>query len=295
MEMDNEYVGWWLHNLLVPGDPIELTIRTHRGSWELRRRDDFADVRELILNKGMSLNTYAISSIIEIGSGSRSAALDAAMDELLAVCLGASYLCGQAVSPTAALPSSSVMFVAVGDHYPRPRSIVTDLPACRREVEFVQCVEVFVGNFANLETTEKARLLIHHWLDSMACWSLEDLVLSTATMLEIIAATAQREADAAGIKLARNDFPHRINHAAARYKLPPSPADFRKMRNDLVHEGGLSRSKYSNKTRDDCARTASECLEWIDSYMHTTFQLKGPTHRRFTPDKFIGMNAFSVD
>jgi hypothetical protein len=114
-------------------------------------------------------------------------------------------------------------------------------------------------------------------------------------MLEVIAATAQREADAAGIRLARENFPNRIAHAAARFQLPPSPADFRRMRNDLVHDGGLSRTNFPNKSRDDCARAASECLDWIDSYMHTAFGLPGPTNRRFTPDKFIGLNAFSVD
>ena len=39
------------------------------------------------------------------------------------------------------------------------------------------------------------------------------------------------------------------------------------MRNDIVHEGKLSASNFSNKTKHDCAQVTADLLNWIDKYI----------------------------
>jgi SAM-dependent methyltransferase len=68
-------------------------------------------------------------------------------------------------------------------------------PSTRTADEFRNLLEAFLRAWPTNGQTEKALLLIHHWLDALACWSLEDLYLSTTTLLQVISAT---EADRQG-------------------------------------------------------------------------------------------------
>ena len=51
--------------------------------------------------------------------------MDAADEELIPLCLGASYLAGISVAPNRSLPSSEISFIQVGPHFPRVRSMGT--------------------------------------------------------------------------------------------------------------------------------------------------------------------------
>ncbi len=159
--------------------------------------------------------------------------------------------------------------------------------------DFRERLEAFVANFPTSEQNEKARLLVHHWLDALACWSLEDLVLSAATMLEIFAATAERVSVAAGSGKLQY-FTPRIDYAATRYGMTPLGNDFRNMRNDLVHDGHLSGKKFPNKDLAACAAATSEALNWIDEYMHNALNLGTPSRQRFDATTFQSLNAFSL-
>lgn len=117
-------------------------------------------------------------------------------------------------------------------------------------------------------------------------------MLSTSTILEIIAATAKTVAVANGDQL--DNFNLRIAYAASRFGLPPLPSDFRKMRNDLVHEGALSGSLFSGKNADDCGRSAAEALDWIDAYLFAAINLGAPPIARFAEERFQGANSFSL-
>ena len=117
-------------------------------------------------------------------------------------------------------------------------------------------------------------------------------MLSTTTILEIIAATAKSLAAAQGNQL--GTFNLRIAYAASRFGLPPLPSNFRKMRNDLVHEGTLSGSLFSGKNADDCGVAAAEALDWIDAYLLAALNLGAPPIARFAKDRFRGANSFSL-
>lgn len=289
--MTKETIGCAFCNLIVPDEPNKFEIKTANGIWEFERDAKYVDAKAAI-SVGKCAITYLVFRKVDIGS-SRSAAMDTAVDEMLAVSLGASYLIGLTAAPAKDLPMSAVKFLAYGDHYPRPRAMGEGTQMTTSLEDFVKNLEIFVSAYPSLERSEKARLLIHHWLDGVAFWSLEDLTLSTSTILEVIAATAETVSAASGNKL--QYFVPRLDFAARRYGLPPLPADFRNMRNDLVHQGRLSGTKFQNKDKIDCAQAISEALAWIDMYICAAFGLKVPASPRFRTHDLVNANAFSLE
>lgn len=288
--MDTLYIGFWLTNLIIPGDPDSVTITTSAGTWELRKNDRFDEFKLAVSDNGQCAETYSAEGTTTY-TGSRSAALDALFDELIPLCLGASYLTGLSVSPTRSLPASEISFVQVGDHFPRQRAMGSGFPIPTSTTDFKGLLERFVGSYGGAGTVEKARLLCHHWLDAIAFWSLEDLVLSTGTVLEVIAATAETAAPA-GADV--GTFNKNLVYAAQRFNLPALPPDFRRMRNDLVHEGVLSGSNFPAKNLVACGAAAAEALDWIDRYIFAALRLGQAPIARFSPGGFRGANSFSL-
>jgi hypothetical protein len=283
----SEYLGFRLCNLIIPGEPLALDLATPSGIWELKQKSNYAASKQAI-EEGRVAETYSISTVVPIG-----ASVDFAFEELLPICLAATYLTGMSVATTRAHPHSFVSFLQVGPHFPRPRAVTGVTPVVTNETEFQDRIEAFVRTYPTTSQTEKSRILVHHMLDGLACWSMEDLCLSTATLLEIIAATAKAVAAAAGMR--KTKFADRIDYAAQRFGLPFVSTDFRNMRNDLVHEGTLSGTGFVNKTAADCAIAAAAALEWIDMYMHSALGLGPVGVNRFPPNTYKGLNAFSLD
>ena len=290
--MSSAFLGHRLCNLLVPGEPDLFKISTPSGTWCFHRYIKYAQSREAILSKGACAITYDISTEV-VYSGSRAQAIDSRHAELLPICLASSYLTAMTVRPVQDLPTSEVMFMAAGDHFPRDRAMGDGFPIATDIDTFIACIESFVANYPTAENMEKARLLVHHWLDALAFWSLEDLTLSATTILEIIAATAQDHAQHSGRNL--TTFNTRINYAADRFYLPYLNPDFRKMRNDLVHEGRLSGSRFPNATKESCAALISETLNWIDWYCCAIFGFQTTIVSRFHKHSFRTVNAFSLN
>lgn len=288
--MDNFYVGHRLTNLIIPGEPDSLTIITPAGSWELRKDSRYEEFKRAIA-EGKIAETYTLDITCSY-TGSRAAAMDACECELIPLCLAASYLTGLSVAPNRSLPASQVTFMQVGPHFPRPRGMGTGFPACLDDATFAQAVGGFVATYPTKGMDENIRLIAHHFLDALGFWSLEDLVLSTTTILEIIAITAKRVAGAQGQTI--RDFTPRMAFAANRFSLPNLPPDFRKMRNDLVHEGTLSGQKFPNKDASACGVAVAEALDWIDGYVFAAMGIGRPAQPRFISEGFQGVNSFSL-
>jgi len=288
--MDTLYIGFWLANLIIPGDPNSVTLTTPAGAWELRKNSRFDEFKPAVCDKGQCAETYSLEGRTTY-TGSRAAALDALFEELLPLCLGASYLTGLSVTPKRGLPSSQIQFVTIGDHFPRARAMGSGFPIPASPSDFVTLLERFVVGYSGAGAIEKCRLLCHHWLDALAFWSLEDLVLSTGTVLEVIAATAETVAPT-GTDI--GTFNKNLTYAAQRFGLAVMPGDFRKMRNDLVHEGTLSASKFPGKDSFACGVAAAEALDWIDSYIFAALALGPVPAPRFAPEGFQGANSFSL-
>lgn len=288
--MEHFFIGHRLANLIIPGDPNQLTITTPAGTWELIKDSKFNDSKSAILNDGMTAETYSIEFTGSY-TGSRSAAIDAASEELIPVCLAASYLTALSVTPTRSLPCSEVTFLTVGTYFPRARSMGSGFYVTDDTAEFAGLMEAFVHAYAGAGQVEKIRLVAHHFLDALAFWSLEDLVLSTTTILEIISITAK---SLAGPSTQTRTFNQRMNFAASRFNLPPLPSDFRNMRNDLVHEGTLSGTRFPDKDAAQCGIAAAEALDWIDRYVFSALQFSSTPPMRFAREGFRGANSFSL-
>jgi hypothetical protein len=181
-----------------------------------------------------------------------------------------------------------VKFVQVGPHFPRERSVDGATACVKNDQEFKQVCEAFVAAYGGAGHTEKVRLIVHHWLDALSCWSLEDLYLSATTILQIISATEKTKQ---GVDL---KFFQGVSAASNRFAIPPLSTDFRDMRNDLIHDGTLSGQRFAGKTLADCRVVTSSVLNWIDSYLHAALGLGAVRRVRFDAQSFDGLNAYSL-
>lgn len=85
-----------------------------------------------------------------------------------------------------------------------------------------------------------------------------------------------------------------VTDASARFGVAAPAADFKNMRNDLVHDGTLSGTRHPGKSAADCRAVAAGVLDWIDRYLHAALHL-GPVRRpRFDPGVLAGLKVFSL-
>ena len=179
-----------------------------------------------------------------------------------------------------------------GSHWPRERAMGHGSPIARTDGDFIAYLERFVAVWGSVGQSEKALLLVHHWLDALACWSLEDLYLSATTLLQIIVAT-QNNLEG---RLTRKDelyFYDGVAAASARANITPPSQDFKDMRDELIHDGRLIGKRFKGQDIADCARVAAEVLNWFDSYIFSVFQF-GQPQPRFTVGDFSSLNAYSI-
>lgn len=283
-------IGFRVVNLLIPGDPSSLTIAGRHGDWVFTAVADYDAAKDAIQKQQQCAVTYTAEHPASHAAGA--AVLDESLEEMLQLCLGATYATGQAVTMKGTTAYSSVQFLHVGEHYPRERSWAGIEPVVNDGHEFTALLEAFLRGYRTVGHSEKVLLLVHHWLDSLSCWSLEDLYLSATTVLQTIAATEMRKLPIP--KKKNPSFFKYVSAAAARYGLPVLSHDFKTMRNDLIHDGTLSGTSFSGKTAEDCRLVAAEVLNWIDLYLHAALAL-GPVRRvRFGPHTLDGLNAYSL-
>lgn len=286
-------LSFFVTNLLIPGDPDELTISTPKGPWKLIKMPSFADTKAKIVAateprpKALPVGeTYYLENATGMDAGA--AAADRAFDEITAILLAASYATGLTVTINRSTMGSSVAIMRPSDHWPRPRALGSGAYVVSTADEFRQLVEAFVQAWPAAGHTEKARLLVHHWLDALACWSMEDLYLSATTLLQVIVATETKRQGK--VKLTFYDG---LEDAAKHVAITPLGQDFKNMRNELVHDGQLIGSRFAGP-RSACDRVVADVLNWFDAYVHAGLGLGPVAKTRFRADDFIGLNAYSI-
>ncbi|MHC2633947.1 hypothetical protein ACVME5_006630 [Bradyrhizobium liaoningense] len=278
-------IGFWVVNLLIPGEPEALDINTPSGTWRLERAAFYDRSKEAIL-EGKCARTYALEHPVSMGDGA--AACDAAFEEVTPLLLGASYLTALSVTSDSSVPHSSVQMMQVGSHWPRERSMGHGNPVVGNPGEFVASLEAFVRAWPTAGHQEKARLLIHHWLDGLACWSFEDLYLSATTLLQVIAATEER------VQNRDLSFYNGVTGASNRAGVTPLSQDFKDMRNVLIHEGSLIGGSFRGTSLQDCTNVVADVLNWFDEYLHSVLSLGPVRRKRFKASDFLGLNAYSI-
>jgi len=279
-------------NLIIPGDPETVTLATPAGPWHLIKMPNFAATKSRIASNSLRPEeqpigeTYFLENPVGMMNGTV-AAVDRAIEELSPLLLAASYATGMSVTVQRATMGSEISIVHATHYWPRARAMGSGSPVINTTAEFVHLVEAFVQAWPTVGQIEKVRLLVHTWLDALACWSMEDLYLSATTLLQVIAAT---EAAKQGTKMS---FYSAVTAAAHRMNIPVLSQDFKDMRNELVHDGQLIGSRFSGP-REACEQVVADVLNWIDQYIHSALSLGSVAKSRFQPNDFAGLNAYSI-
>ena len=278
-------IGQIVFNLLIPEDPQTLSLNLPAATWELKQHPQYGKAKQAMAGYQCA-ETYFLETSVARSAG---AAFDAAFKELTPIFLGASYATGLTVSSKRSISFSEVQLLQPSEHWPRPRAMDQPSFVIASDAEFADVVERFVRAWAGVGVTEKARLLIHHWLDALVCWSMEDLYLSATTLLQVIVAT---EATRQG-KESLSFYPG-VAAAATRFSLRTLSADFKDMRNELIHDGQLIGSRFAGPDKVACAAVVTDVLNWLDEYIHAALQLGAVRKTRFTAGDLASLNSYSI-
>ncbi|OQW91540.1 MAG: hypothetical protein BWK78_04325 [Thiotrichaceae bacterium IS1] len=289
-------IGFGLTNLLIPNDPESLRIQTQNGTWVIAKERDFANKKQQITERRtVCLETYSIefkdNTSSEVAGLPFSRILTLVKEEARPICLSLSYLTGSAVTFSRPLPQSDVDYIS--DGLPRMRGLSSAKAVTTEPIDFEKKVNLMVNNFAQNVQQNCVDIIIHHLLDATYWWSLEDLFLSTCTILEII---KQNQIKQMGPLLRKEDknFYNAIKSMAERLGLTILSHDFVDMRNDLIHEGHLSKNKFANHSKSDCANVVCDVLNWIDEYVHSILRLGAVTTTRYPQDSLEGINSYTT-
>lgn len=278
-------VGFWLVNLIIPSHPEEFVISAPSGDWTISKNSNFQEAFEAIKNNQCA-HTYSIENDASMDNGA--AICETSSKEMTPILLGMSYLSGLSVTVKQSLPHSDITIIQPTSYWPRERAIGQGNPCINNEAEFVSLLNNFIAAWPVHAQAEKVLILIHHWLDALACWSFEDFYLSATTLLQIIAATE--------VSITGHDMSYfsAIQSASARTEITPLNRDFKDMRNNLIHEGKLLGGKFSGANLDDCASVAKDVMNWFDRYIHSVLNLGPVIKNRYSDFDYQALNAYSV-
>lgn len=279
-------IGFWVVNLLIPGEPDNCRIGTPSGGWDLEKSANYSQSKDAI-NNGQCAHTYAIENAASMDDGS--AVVDSSFDEMTPLLLGASFLSGLSATVRASLPYSDVSIIQSSDHWPRERAMGAGNSCVTTQQEFAENLEKFVCAWPSVAQSEKILILIHHWLDALGCWSFEDFYLSATTLLQIIAATEEQVTGNSNLS-----YFQAVQSASSRVGINSLNKDFKDMRNNLIHEGKLLGGSFAGIGREACSEVAANVMNWFDEYLHAVMNLGAIKRRRYSKGDFMSLNAYSL-
>jgi hypothetical protein len=271
-------IGFRLVNLLIPGTQNELRITTNNGEWTLVQEQQYDKLAQELQNRVSCAETYFVT---------HNKMTDDVFDELLYICLAASFLSGSAVTVSRSLPSSEIKIAERGPRYPRDRGLSIIGPIYSQPSDFEIALSTMVDGFESA-ISNNIEVIIHHWLDSLSCWSLEDQYLSACTILEMV---KQNERRRNGNQ--KQYFYDAIVSASNHYQIRIMSRDWISMRNDLVHDGKLSGSRFQNKDVFQCNAVSKDVLHWLDEYIFAVFGIAGLSTNRYN-DTTLLLNSYTV-
>ncbi|HEU5404106.1 MAG TPA: hypothetical protein VFU86_22310, partial [Terriglobales bacterium] len=111
-------IGFWLVNLLIPGAPQTVAVKTPSGTWTADKASFYAQSLQA-MQGGLCANTYSIEHPDSMNDGS--VACDLAFDEMTPLLLGAPYLSGLSVTAKHSRPDSGACIMRPSNHWPRER------------------------------------------------------------------------------------------------------------------------------------------------------------------------------
>lgn len=287
-------ISLFVTNLLIPGDPVTMTLSTLAGPWNLRQLPTFAAHKDAIVGANRPrpqalpiAETYYLENDIDPSLGL--ARVETAFAETTPLFIAATFATGMSVTSDRSTGASVPLIAQASERWPRARALDAASNVVNSATDFTRLVEAFVSAWPTAGQTEKALLLVHHWLDALSCWSMEDLYLSATTLLQVIVAT---EATAQG--KSNLVFFDGLRDAALRKHIRPLGRDFKDMRNELVHDGRLIGTRFSGPDKQACATVVADVLNWFDEYVHAALSLGPICKTRFRAADFMALNAYSI-
>lgn len=246
----------WIADLLT--DDLTFEVPTRAGSWVFGRHENYDDILSKMESGQCATTFYAYNEFITPKSSDSD--FSDAIDDLIRICLVLSFLTSKCVTPVCSTPQSEISFFQLGEKFIRARSIV-GLPriklSCNLNALFSSGSAILFSSFAS----RRMDLFLAHWISGLTCFTLEHMALYVGVQMDIV---KQCE-----IKLAGNNMHYfqGMQQASSRYGIAQLGSDYKYMRNDIVHEGKLSGSNFSNKSKAECAQVIAETLNWIDEYI----------------------------
>jgi hypothetical protein len=228
------------------------------GSWEFHQRDDYTEVMDAF-EKGQCVPSYYANNSA-LGRSASDEDFGKSIDELIDICLILSFVTGACVTPKGTTPQSEAQFVELGDSFIRPRAI-RGFDSLKTDLTLSDVFKSGLPHLAKDFQQRRMRLFLSHWISGLTCFSIEDMFLSVGVQMDIV---KQCEIQATGIK---KTYFEGMESASTRYGISKLGTDYKNMRNDIVHEGRLSGSNFSGRTKGDCAAVTSDALNWIDEYV----------------------------
>jgi hypothetical protein len=279
-------IGFRLINFIVPDALDEFKIIGKHGNWIVKKEHDYDEkTNELKRKPTIALETYTI----EHENSHDHSVTEELLEEVRHICLSLSYLCGTAITFERSLPFSDVNFITVGDGFPRMRHLIPDNHVVSNFHEFETKLNLMVENFDDNENDNNANIIIHHLLDSNYCWSLEDLFLGLCTVLEIIKQNERRRTNNRNMP-----FYNSIVSVSGHLNITVLNQDFKNMRNDLIHEGHLSKVTFPGHTKSECADVICDVLNWVDEYLHAIFAINPVDSIRCPANALAGLNSYTT-
>lgn len=279
-----ETLGFNLVNFIVPIEPTDLTIIGKNGDWTIRLHSNYSINRQTINSRVNAAITY-IADHEDLGFIKD----EEVLVELTNLCLTFSYLTSNAVTIKCSTNYSRVSFVQIGDGFPRDRGISGIDPIIVNQLDFISVANLMLLLFNQNKTDYHIDVIIHYWLDILSCWSLENLFLGACTILEIIKQCERRRLGKPNLY-----FYDAIASTSRNLKISVLNRDWINMRNDLIHEGHLSKVKNPNKSKSDCIEICEDLMLWIDQFIHAIFNLGSIKYNRFDRGSLEQLNSYTV-
>ncbi len=277
-------LGFNIVNLILPDEPNVLTVTGNNGNWDIRQHSNYTINREAINSRVHAAVTY-IAEHDDLGLGKD----EEILDELMHLCLSLSYLTSNSVTMNQSANYSRISFIQAGDGFPRERGITGIDPVVENQTDLETATTQMLRLFNQNKTDYHADVIIQYWLDILYCWSLENLFLGACTILEIIKQCERKRTGNANLP-----FCDAIVSVSTHLNITELNRDWINMRNDLIHEGHLSKIKFPSKTKFECIGVCEAIMHWIDEFIHAIFILGTIKHNRFDRGSLGQLNSYTT-
>jgi hypothetical protein len=255
--------GFVIADLQLPKNGFSVPAKF--GTWKFEKTSWYDNIVPE-LAKGQCGNTF--NAFNEAVTSSMSDAdFVAVCEDLRNLCLLLSFMNATCVTPTGSTQYSVPQFIALGDSFVPARAI-RGFPELQPTNSITSFLTKGLSGFSSSQS-HYLRLLMTHWISGLTCYTLEDLFLAICVLLDIV---KQIEISISGKQLT---YAQGMTDSSNRLGISLLQGAVTKMRNDLVHEGRLSGSNFSNRTKSDCAQVIANALNWLDEYLIATLGVSG--------------------